>query len=217
MTKAYFAIGSVAEGWCGADGDDPLCQVAIGAYEKLVEIEPVREDAWKRLAYASYHMSRIDQAEIDYRRALSLDANDPEVLGGLGALDFQAANRNVVLAKAEHGVVTGREWIGSPFCRQVREGNLGRVNEGIAFATKAREVKNRNVDLMGILGALYGTRAQLQCGNLKSFKSDMDAASKQWDHLRTKMRQERDQHLQHLPPGPPPPPAHWWNPRSTLQ
>ncbi len=218
MTKAYFAIGSIAEIWCGADDGDPLCQEAIDAYEKLVEIEPSREEAWKRLAYVSYRMDRIDRAEIDYRRALSLDASDPEVLGGLALLDLRAANRNVFLARAEHEAVTAREWIGSPFCAQVREGNLARVDEGIAFVTKGREVKKRNVDLMSILGALYASRAQLQCGDLKSFKSDMDAASKQWKHLRRKMRQEGDQYLQYIPAAPPPPPParHWWNPRPAL-
>ena len=215
MTKAYFAIGSIAEGWCGVDDGDPLCQVAIDAYEKLVELEPSREAAWKRLAYAFYGMYRIDQAEIDYRRALSLDANDPEVLGGLAALDMQAANRDIAQAKVKHEVVTGRDWIGFPFCQQVREGNLARVDEGIAFATKARELKNRNVDLMIFLGVLYATRAQLQCGDLKRFKSDTDAGSKPWKHLRRKMRQEGGQHLRYMPAGPPPPPParHWWNPR----
>ena len=215
MTKAYFAIGSIAEGWCGVDDGDPLCQVAIDAYQELIALEPSREDAWKRLAYASYGIYRIDQAEIDYRRAFSLDPNDPEVLGGLAALDMQAANRNVAQARVEHKVVKGRELIGSPFCGQVREGNLARVNEGIALASKAREVKNKNVALMSFLGALYATRAQLQCGDLRSFKGDMGASKQQWNHLRTKMRQERDQHLQYMPAGPPPPPPghHWWNPR----
>jgi tetratricopeptide (TPR) repeat protein len=213
MTKTYFAIGSIAEGWCGIDDGDPLCQVAIDAYEKLVELEPSREDAWKRLAYAFYGINRIDEAEMDYRRALSLDANDPEVLGGLAALDMQAASRNVAHAKAEHEAVTGRGWIGSPFYWQVRKGNLARVDEGIAFATKARELKNRNVGLMGFLGVLYATRAQLQCGDLKRFKSDTDIGSKSWKHLRRKMRQEGDQRLQYKPAGPPPPPPahHWWN------
>jgi len=216
MTKVYFAIGSIAEGWCGVDDGDVLCQMAIDAYEMVVALEPSREDAWKRLAYASYGIYRTDQAEIDYRRALSLDANDPEVLGGLAALEMQAANRNVAQAKVEHKVATGRELIGSPFCVQVREANLARVNEGIAFATKAREVKNKNVGFMAFLGVLYATRAQLRCGDLKGFNNDMDASKQQWKHLRRKMRQEGDQHLQYIPAGPPPPPPahHWWNPWS---
>src|SRR5580700_5465278 len=61
MTKAYFAIGSIAEVWCGVDDGDPLCQVAIDGYQKVVELEPAREDAWKRLAYASHRVNRIDQ------------------------------------------------------------------------------------------------------------------------------------------------------------
>ena len=152
MTKAYIAIGSIAELWCGSsDGADAPCEMAIDAYQELVALEPWRENAWKRLAYASYEMDRIDQAEIDYRRALSLDARDPEVLGGLAALDMRATHRNVVQAKADHNVVTGRELIGSPFCGQIREANLARVNEGIAFGTRALVVKNKNGNLMSFL------------------------------------------------------------------
>ena len=215
MTKAYFAIGSIADIWCGVDDGDPLCQVAIDGYQKVVALEPSRKEAWKRLAYASYGMYRIDQAESDYRRALSLDANDPEVLGGLAALDMQAAYRDVALAKIEPKVVTERELIDSPFCEQVRGKNMAPVNEGIEFAAKAREVKNKNVNLMGFLGVLYATRAQIQCGDLKSFKDDMDA-SKWWSRLIAKTHhQTRDQNLRNMPPGPPPPPParHWWDPR----
>lgn len=210
MTKAYFAIGSIAGSWCGVDDGDPLCEAAIDGYQKVVALEPSREDAWKRLAYASYLVNRIDQAESDYRRALSLDANDPEVLGGLAALDMQGAYRDVASAKVEHKVVTERELIDSPFCGQVRGRNLARINEGIEFAAKAREVKNGNLDLLAILGALYSTRAQIQCADLKSFKDDMDA-SKRWNRLSTKTHQPLDQFLWNMPPAPPPPPParHW--------
>ena len=63
MTKAYFATGSIAEGWCGVDDGDPMYEVAIDAYQQVVALEPSRKDAWKSLAYASYKVYRIDQAE----------------------------------------------------------------------------------------------------------------------------------------------------------
>ena len=212
MTKAYFAIGSIAEAWCSVD--HPLCQVAIDGYQRVVELEPSRADAWKRLAYAFYGVNRIDQAESGYRRALALDANDPEVLGGLAVLDMQAGYRGVYSARIEHKVATEREMIDSPFCGQVRGKNLATINEGMDFAGKAREVKNKNVDLMAVLIVLHATRAQIQCGDVKSFKGDMDA-SKRWNHLRATTHPARDQNLGNMPPGPPPPPPgrHWWDPR----
>jgi len=214
MTKGYFAIGSIAEVWCGADDGDPLCQEAIDGYQKVTALEPSREDAWKRLAYASYAINRVDQAESDYRRALSLDASDPDVLGGLAVLDMHAAHRGVYSARIEHKVPTERELIDSPFCAQVRGANLTTVDDGIEFARKARELKNKNVDLMGVLSVLHATRAQIQCGDLKSFNDDMHA-SRRWNNLRAKTRSARDQYLRYMPSGPPPPPPgrHWWDPR----
>jgi hypothetical protein len=213
MTKGYFAIGSIAEAWCGTDGGDPLCDVAISGYQKVTALDPSREDAWKRLGLASYAMNRVDQAENSYRRALSLDESDPNVLGALAVLDMHAAYSRVYSARIEHKVATERELIDSPFCGQVRGKNLATVNEGIEFAGKARELKNKNVDLMGVLGVLRATRAQIQCGDLKSFNDDMDA-SRRWNHLRAKTHSTRDQFLRYMPPGPPPPPPgrHWWQP-----
>jgi Flp pilus assembly protein TadD len=212
MTKAYFAIGSFAEDWCGVDDGDLLCELAIDGYQKVTALDPPREDAWKRLGLASYVMSRVNQAESSYRRALSLNACDPEVLGGLAMLDMHAAYRGVYAARVEHKVATQRELINSPFCGQVRGMNLGTVNEGVEFAGKAHELKNKNVDLMSVLSVLHATRAQMQCGDLKSFNADM-AASKRWNHLREKAHSTGDQFLRYMPPAPPPPPPgrHWWN------
>ncbi|MGA3187903.1 MAG: hypothetical protein ABSF22_12410 [Bryobacteraceae bacterium] len=214
MSKAYFAIGSIADVWCGVDDGAALCQVAIDAYQSVVALEPSRQDAWKGLAHASYLMDRIDQADINYRRALLLAPNDPESFGGLASIDMGAAYRSVYSSRIEHNVATERELIDSPFCGQIREKNLTTINEGIELAHKAREVKNKNLDLMAVLCLLHATRAQIQCGNRNGFEDDMKV-SKRWNRLRAKTHPSIDQFLWNMPPGPPPPlpTRHWWDPR----
>jgi tetratricopeptide (TPR) repeat protein len=207
MTKAYFAIGSIADQWCSASDSEEMCALAVDGYKKAMASDPSREDAWKRLAFASHGMNRPEEAESDYRRALALDANDPEALGGLAAIEAYRSYRDVALARVERNVAMGRASIDSPSCEQVRQRNLPRIEEGIALLTKARQIKNKNGDLMSFLYVLYLTRAEIQCGNLKGYKDDI-SASKRWNRLRMKAWKTEtiDQHLSYMPPGPPPPP-----------
>jgi Flp pilus assembly protein TadD len=101
MTKAHFAIGTIADLWCGADGD--RCGLAIEEYKKALELDPSNREALKDLAYAIYMIEGPDKSEAEtyYRKALARAPNDPEVFCGVAAIDAQLSWQDVGLAKIE--------------------------------------------------------------------------------------------------------------------
>jgi Flp pilus assembly protein TadD len=206
MIKAHFAIGAIADLWC-ENNVERRCELAIEEYKKVLELDASREDALKNLAYASYLIDQIDQAESYYRKALALDANDPEVLGGVAAIDAQRSYRDEAAAKVEHKVPIGKALIDSSSCQEVRQRNLARVEEGIALLTRALQIRSNSSDLMGFLSLLHARRAEIQCDNPQGYKAERNAARK-WDRMRkeTWKRKTDDQSLRKLPPAPPPAP-----------
>jgi Flp pilus assembly protein TadD len=203
LTKAHFAIGTIADLMCDISAE--RCELAIEEYKKVLELDASREDALRNLAYASYLVERVDEAESYYRKALALDPKDPEALGGLAAIDARRSYRDEVVAKVEHGIPPGRPLIHSPSCPELRQRNLARIEEGIALLTRALEIRKNSSDLMGFLSSLYVNRAEIQCGDSPGYKADRTAA-KRWERVRKEIwkRKGDDHSLRRLPPGPPP-------------
>ena len=208
MIKAHFAIGSIAELWCYGSHGEELCKLALGEYEKVLELDASRDDLFKNIAYAYYYFDHLDQAESYYRKALGLDPDDPEALGGVAAMDQRRVTRNVVTAKIEQRVPSENPLIDSPFCQEVRQMNLARIEEAIGLLTRALQIRNNDLDLMGYLSLLLRNRADIQCGNPKAYKADRSTARK-WNHRLNETRTKRkagDPILRRIPSAPPPAP-----------
>jgi tetratricopeptide (TPR) repeat protein len=205
MINAHFALGTVADSSCAIS--EERCQLALEEYKKVLELDPSREDAMKNLAFVLYQVNRIDEAESYYRTALALNANDPDVLCGVAALNNRASYRLEVLARLENKLTTDEPLINWPFCREVRDGNLARVEVGIALLTRARVAQNQSTELMIYLAVLYRARAEIQCNNPKAYKADMNTSAK-WYRMRTETlkRKADDFSLRECPAAPPPPP-----------
>src|SRR5258708_8988777 len=74
MIKAHFALGMIAESQCAVS--EERCQLSVEEYNKVLELDPSREDATKNLAFVLYQVNRVDESESYYRKALALNAND---------------------------------------------------------------------------------------------------------------------------------------------
>jgi tetratricopeptide (TPR) repeat protein len=205
MTKAHFAIGTIADLWCGMDGDQ--CGLAIQEYKKALDLEPSNEEALRNLAYSIYRVEGPDKSEAEtyYRKALALDTNDPEVFCGVAAIDAQRSWQDVGLAKTELQLPGGKTLIDSPSCNQVRDRNLARVEEGIALLTRGLQIRSNSTDLLGFLSWLYSDRAELQCHNRPAYKADKNAA-RRWDRLRKEISKRKADNSPFLKCPPPPPP-----------
>jgi tetratricopeptide (TPR) repeat protein len=206
MIKAHFALAAIADSWCDSSEGEERCKLAVDEYKRVLELDPSREDATRNLAYALYQVNRRDEAESYYRKALALDANDPDALCGVAALDQKNSYRAEALARLENKLKVHERLIDSPFCREVRDRNLSRVEEGITLLTEASKTNEHSMTLMTYMAELHLERAAIQCNNPRAYRADTDAAAKWWRQRKeTSKRYTPDSSFRKCPPAPPPP------------
>lgn len=164
MVNAHFAAAEIASDMCVPNAlprpNVRECNLALEEYTRVVQLDPSHEEALKHLAYLLWQLGR-DGSEAYYRKALSLNANDPEVLAGIAAIDWRQSRDEVRQPGAEAGIPAGRPSIGSPWCAELRRNHIDRVNEGISLLTKALQVQGGNAGLMAWLSQFYDTRAEM--------------------------------------------------------
>jgi len=206
MINAHFTLAAIADLWCDQSEGDERCRLAVEEYKKVLELDPLREDAMRNLAYALYQVSRAEEAESYYRQALALDPKDPEALCGVTVLDQKISFRVEALARLENKLEANEPLIASPFCHEVRDRNLSRVEEGIALLTQASKTNEHSITLMGYIAELYRGRAAIQCNNPRAYRADTNAAAK-WYRLRkeTSKKNAADLSFRKCPSPPPPP------------
>jgi len=153
-----------------------------------------------------YRGSRQIEAETYYRRDLALYLDDPEALGSLAAIDFGQSWPDLVQTKSRLNIGLETPLFQLPSCPEVRDRIQTRVQEGLAFATKAQLLVTNNSDLIGFLSILYSFRAEIQCGNRPAYEADLNAALR-WDQTRKQMWESnvQEETLRNFPPAPPPP------------
>jgi tetratricopeptide (TPR) repeat protein len=202
MIKAHFAIGTVADIWCGTNTD--RCEIAIEGYKRALELDSSYKDASKHLAYALFMVNRLVESETHYRRALSLHGDDPEALCAVAAMDARRTWRDVVFAKLEQKLTPEGALIDSPSCDEVRDKDLGSIDEGIQLLTKALQIKADSTDVMGFLSWLHAERAEIQCGDQRAYRGEKDAA-REWDRRRKEILERKLPDQAYLRCTPPPP------------
>jgi len=128
--------------------------LVIPEYKKTLELDPSHQEALKGLAYFLYQGYRHLEAETYYRRALALHPDDPEALGALAAIDYGLSASDLVQTRIRLNISPKAPLFQLPSCPDVRDRIQTRVQEGLAFATRAQLLVNNNSDLIGFLSIL---------------------------------------------------------------
>lgn len=186
--------------------DSHPAEVAVVEYKKVLELDPSRADAMKGMGHLLFWLARYGEADAYYRRALAVDANDPEASYNLAVIDFHESHR--VLAKKRVDLKFGFEkpFIRSGACPEIRSNTLPRVEEGVSLLT-GNPVLLQDADALGYLGAFYEDRAQLQCGDQSSYEADKRTAQNWWQRSCEARGKVSARDASRWPPAPPPPPS----------
>src|SRR5579872_476805 len=210
MTKAHLAVATFADDLCLPNAqpgpDDRICGLAVDEYRHTLELDPSYGEALRNLAYLLYQFNRLDESESYYRKALALHPDDPELMGGVAALDYVRIAPDVIGTKARLGLGRKKTLIQSAACAEVRDRNRARFDEAMALLTRAEQIRSNNSELKAYLGALYRVRAEIQCGDTANYQADMKD-SRAWyiagQDSAAKSRQEFFQKVPGAPPAPP--------------
>lgn len=154
-------------------------RLAIQEYKKVLQLEPTHENASKRLAHVFFELARYGEAENYYRKAATLDANDPEALYGIAVIDWVQTYRLLSEKRASLRLAPKQSLIGSAYCHEGRRRNLDRVDEGLKLLAKVLQLRN-DVEAQAYMAVFYQERAEIQCGDPSAYKRDQSSAKQWW-------------------------------------
>ncbi len=209
MARAHFAVGRIADEMCIPNAEPGPnmreCNLAMEEYKQVLQIDGSDKEASLDLAYLLWQFGRAE-SESYYRKALALDPNDPEALAAIATIDASQSQKDVVQRRADAGVPAEKPLIGFAACFEIRQKNLDRVNEGISLLTKALQVESDNLEFKAWLSALYGNRAEIQCGNPEAYRVDIANARKLYNTAYASSRIGGGRGPHRYPAAPPPGP-----------
>ena len=206
----HYYLALVSDDICvPTEACEPHTSTAVREYQKVLELYPDHRDALKRLARLNYKIARPEEAEKLYRRAATLDPDDPGALYGVAVVNWQRAYRELMSEKNRLGLKQEKPLIGLSSCWEVRRRILGAVEETIALLNRSHELAN-DEDIESYLAVSYGLRAEIQCSDRRAYKRDREAKEEWWH--RACLTHNRPDDLTNaqsccwIPPPPRPPP-----------
>jgi tetratricopeptide (TPR) repeat protein len=150
-----------------------LATKALDQYSEILQSNPNDVESLKGVAYLKLQLNNFDAARQAYAKAIALDPYDPELLYAAAVADWSMADREITAEKAKLDAESDYSLILSEGCPDVRAKSLATVDSGIAMLNKALSLRKDYVDAMAYMNALYRLRADLECGNKKSYNADI--------------------------------------------
>ena len=152
---------------------------ALDQYSEILRSNPGDVDSLKGLAYLKLQLNNFDEARETYAKAIALAPNDPELLYAAAVANWSMANRDITAEKAKLDAESEYSLILSESCSDVRAKSLAVIDGGIAMLNKAISLRKDYIDAMTYMNMFYRLRAELECGNKKSFRADIKQ-SEEW-------------------------------------
>ena len=156
------------------------------------------------MGFLLYRLSRIDESEDVYRRAATLDANDPGALYAIAVFDWIRTYKALNDERLRFNLKQKTPLIALPTCREIRTKAWNDINEGIALLTKSLEFVQYS-DQQTYLALCFLNRAELQCGDRSAYKRDLKSEQEWWNRA-CEAWHDRKTAPHGWPPSPPPPP-----------
>lgn len=152
---------------------------AIDQYNQVLGMDPVNVTAVKGIAYLKMQLKRFDEARAEYKKAIEIDANDPEAYYSAGVIDWTMAYSEITPEKTKLNSKADNAMIRSPRCKDLRAAQMANIEDGIAMLARAMELRKDYDDAMVYTNLLFRLRADLECDDAAANKADI-TKSNQW-------------------------------------
>jgi tetratricopeptide (TPR) repeat protein len=153
-----------------------LGEAGVSEYQAVLQTDPQSLDAIKGIAGLNLQMKKFEDAKSFYRKAIEMNAKDPEDYYFIGVIDWTKAYTERMAQRAKLNLKPDKPFIHSGECWVVRSDNEKVVEEAIENLSKAIELRHDYDDAMAYMNLMYRERADIQCGDPVSYKSDLEAA-----------------------------------------
>jgi tetratricopeptide (TPR) repeat protein len=176
--RLYLATTYAQQYIPGADtpANNMFAEQAIDQYKAVLERDPKNANSVKAIAYLYLQMKQFDKAKEFYRKANELDPNDPEPYYSVAVIDWTQTYQARMELRAKLDLKQLQPLIRSAECWLLRDANRVLVDDGIEMLKRAIELRRDYDDAMAYMNLMYRERADIQCGDAKSYATDLKIA-----------------------------------------
>lgn len=153
-------------------------QLAIAQYERVLDLDPSNLNAVKGIAYLYLNMKEFEKAKSYYERSIEIDPKDPESYYAPAVIDWTVTYQRRMDVRSKLGLAPEKSLIGYSECWELRSDNVKLVADGIEKLKQAIELRKDYDDAMAYMNLMYRERADIQCGDRRSYQADIARADK---------------------------------------
>ncbi|HEX4425293.1 MAG TPA: hypothetical protein VH079_07825 [Terriglobales bacterium] len=153
-------------------------QVALDEFQKALDLDPKSLDSMKGIASLDFAMKRFEAAKQVDLRIIELEPGNPEFYYAIGILDWTQSYTRRMELRGKLGLDPAEPLINAKECWDLRNDDQDLVKDGIGQLAKALQLRRDYDDAMAYMNLLYRERADIQCGDIVSYRADVQTAGK---------------------------------------
>jgi tetratricopeptide (TPR) repeat protein len=182
--RLYLATAFAQQYIPGVDAPDNLrnADQAVEQYKAVLDKDAKNVNSVKGIAYLYLQEKKFEDAKTYYRKALEIDPNDPEPYYSVAVIDWTQSYQPRMEARAKLGLKP-EDALGAKkdkealkVCAELKDKNLGVVQDGIDNLNKALHLRPDYDDAMAYLNLLYREKADVECADPASRSADLKTA-----------------------------------------
>jgi tetratricopeptide (TPR) repeat protein len=164
VAKLYLATAYRSQYVPGVETPENLAnaQQALDGYRTILDKDPSDVGSIKGTAWLYMQMKKWNDARDYYRKAIALDANDPDLYYSIGFIDWSEAYENAANVKAKSGLKVEEELKSKQdqkVCAELRAKDGPIVEDGLKMLQTAIEKRDDYDDAMAYMNLLLRRKA----------------------------------------------------------
>jgi Tfp pilus assembly protein PilF len=110
---------------------------ALEQYAAVLQHDPTNVTAVKSIAFLQMQLKHFSEAKEGYKKAATLDPEDPETFYSGGVVDWMMVSQDVEAERSKLKLDSVAKIVRSPRCNELRSKGLANIEDGIAMLTQA--------------------------------------------------------------------------------
>lgn len=185
VAKLYLATAYAMQYVPGVDTPDNLrtAQQAIDEYQSVLANDPNSINSLKGIAYLYLNMKKFDDARQYYKKAITIDPNDPELYYSLGVIDWTQAYKDANDVKSKIGLKVDDELKTKQMdkiCSELATNEAPIIDEGMKMLETAITKRQDYDDAMAYLNLLYRRKANDMTCDDASARAEYVKTANEW-------------------------------------
>jgi tetratricopeptide (TPR) repeat protein len=174
----------------GTDANVDFANHAMEQYAAVLQRDSTNVTAIKGIAFLQMQLKHLSEAKEGYRKAATLDPEDPETFYSAGVVDWRMVSPDMEAEKTRLKLDSVEKIVRSPRCNELRSKGFANIEDGMAMLKKAIALQPDYADAMTYMNLLYRLRAGLDCGDKAAHEADNKIAN-DWSDWAMAARRKR--------------------------